>query len=273
MQFANPKTPDALLKFTYHYASTYLDRGYSVIPLNRRAKTPMIPWKAYQHQLPTNTEIVNWFGAGKNEFNLGIVTGATSDLVVVDVDSASDAKFWRSKQRDTPLVVRTGGGGFHFYYRYPKHEAVGNRVRVFNRAIDIRGDGGYVVAPPSVSAQGVAYEWVGAFEEYSLDDIPRFQSEWIADTPKQTSNLPGSATPCSKQIRNARAYIRRIVAISGNNGHNATYRVACILREAGLSPVEALSELKTWSEQCAHPPWTDKELQHKITSAYCQDSA
>jgi hypothetical protein len=56
--------------------------------------------------------------------------------------------------------------------------------------------------------------------------------------------------------------------VAGEGGHNATYRAACKLRDAGLAEVEALAILSDWNETNASPPWSAVELEHKIRSAY-----
>lgn len=65
-----------------------------------------------------------------------------------------------------------------------------------------------------------------------------------------------------------RAYIQRIEAVAGHGGHNATFRAACKLRDAGLSAEEALAVLEHWNATNAKPPWSTAELRHKILSVY-----
>jgi putative DNA primase/helicase len=112
--------------------------------------------------------IKNWFDMWP-ESNIGIATGAVSGLVVVDIDP-------RNGGHDTVLAladegktfgrtaqVLTQSGGWHLYYMHP-----GGKVpcgsNVFGPGIDVRGDGGYVVAPPSVGVLGI-YVWQVAPEE------------------------------------------------------------------------------------------------------------
>lgn len=64
------------------------------------------------------------------------------------------------------------------------------------------------------------------------------------------------------------AYIRRIEAIAGSGGHNATFRAACKLRDSGLTATEAFQALVLWNETNASPPWSTKELAHKVDDAY-----
>lgn len=96
--------------------------------------------------------------------NVAIRTGAESGLVVVDVDPPGGFASLRSLEQtnaslDRTYIVRTGSGGAHYYFAHPS-----GRARVANRAssvlgpgIDIRGDGGYVIAPPSLHASGKSY--------------------------------------------------------------------------------------------------------------------
>ena len=94
----------------------------------------------------------------------------------------------------------------------------------------------------------------------------------------QVLTPPGSSTNQSRhdchrtskpaQVRNAVAYIRRIHAKAGEGGHNATFRAACKLRDAGLSEEEALCVLTDWNETNASPPWSAADLVHKIRSVY-----
>lgn len=167
-------------RWTYHFATTYVERGYSVISLLRQSKAPAIAWKKYQSERPTETELRMWFK--DDRLNVGIVTGKISSLVVVDADSAEEAAWWRKSFPETPLVVATGRGGSHFYYRLPENTVVGNRARVFGRAIDIRGEGGFVCAPPSIHQNGNAYTWASVGDDYCLADVPVFDNAWLPTT-------------------------------------------------------------------------------------------
>ena len=267
-----PETEDA--NYAFHFASECIDRGFSVIPM--RGKVPAIPWKKYQSQRASAEDVATWFGGGANErFNLGIVTGNASSLVVLDADARDDALFWYENRPRTPLMVRSGGGGVHFYYQLRPEAKVRNRTRVLARSLDVRGEGGVIVAPPSLHPEsGKRYAWVNTFSDFRLADVPFFENDWVgrSDVSSEQPRLDFSFAP-SSPIRNVRAWIYRVKAISGQGGHNATFRVACKLRDAGLSPEEALSEIITWSESCASPPWSRRQLEHKILSAFSQRPA
>jgi len=111
--------------------------------------------------------------------NIGVATGRESGIVVVDVDPrhGGDETLLRLTEQHGLLpagpICSTGGGGWHYYYRHP-----GGRVlsRTVAPGIDIKGDGGQVVAPPSVHASGVSYEWCdGAGPDTPLPEPP----DWL----------------------------------------------------------------------------------------------
>ena len=121
-------------------ALEYLSKGWSVIPVGKN-KIPLIEWKDFQTRLAVVEEVQNWW-AKWPEANVGVVTGRVSGITVVDVESGGETK-------DLPAtyIVKTGNGGWHFYYQYAEMR---NKTRI-RELTDIRGEGGYVVAPPSIT--------------------------------------------------------------------------------------------------------------------------
>jgi hypothetical protein len=242
-------------------AHEYLSRGWPVIPL--LGKLPAIAWKDFQSRRPTPVEVDRWFSSEeKPPTGVGILTGHLSRLVVVDCDSPDDAAFWQAHHPSSPLVVESGGGGVHFYYAMPDGVEVRNRAGVLSRKIDIRGEGGYATAPPSLHPSGSKYTWQ-SFDKDAM--LPQFDADWLVDSTRPI-RLPTSEQ--TSNVRNAVAYISRIQAVAGQGGHNATFRAACKLRDAGLSLDEALSVLMDWNETNASPPWSAADLAHKISSAF-----
>ena len=149
------------------YARDYVfKKGYSVIPLIPREKRPIIQWEPYQKRLPTDDELEKWFGKTKN--NIGIVAGEISNLSIIDMDGKSAVDFMTSGH-DLPLtpMVRTGKDyGYHLYCSYNKNLR-NFQTRLDLPSIDMRSEGGYVVAPPSIHPNGKTYEWVSTPEHCS----------------------------------------------------------------------------------------------------------
>jgi len=98
------------------------------------------------------------------EANIGIPTGKASGLLIVDLDTykpgAMTVAGFEEKYgtiSHTP-TVRTGSGGLQFYFAYPDGEEIRNSAGMLGPHVDVRGEGGYILAPPSVTTE--RYEWV-----------------------------------------------------------------------------------------------------------------
>jgi hypothetical protein len=150
-------------------ALDYSKRGFSVIPVGYD-KRPLLKWEAYQREKATPEHIKQWSIRFKAA-NIGIVTGAISNLVVVDVDKEDAHEALSSYIPDSIVcpTVKTPRGGRHLYFRHPGFTISNNTGLI--PGSDFRGDGGYVVAPPSSDALGKHYEWIVPLEE-SLPDLP-----------------------------------------------------------------------------------------------------
>jgi hypothetical protein len=106
-----------------------------------------------------------FLGCDFDNSNIGIATGSISNLIVVDVDEGKGGN-WRDlligdvneMALKTPRVKT--GAGLHFYYKLPPGQVIKNSASVLAPHIDIRGEGGYVIAPPSRHFSGKNYEWI-----------------------------------------------------------------------------------------------------------------
>lgn len=120
-----------------------------------------------------------WFARWR-DLNLGIRTGVISGILVLDVDPdhGGELSLEDLEQSYHPLPPGprglTGGDGMHYLFVHPDGEW-GNRA-AFRPGLDIRGDGGYIVAPPSLHISGNRYEWLGL--DLPLPDAPG----WLLDT-------------------------------------------------------------------------------------------
>lgn len=220
--------------------------GLSVIPISQEKK-PLVKWTEFQSRRPSMAELLDW-----PKENLAIVTGSISDLVIVDCESREDAEWFWKKRGQSPVVVQTSRG-YHLYFRHPgQHVSTGSRFKDKQGRIryDVRGDGGYALAPPSKYRT-----WIKPLIETAK--LPKFQMSWRP------------APICSnKDIRDGAKYIEHIRAVGGQGGSNDTFRAARILRESGIGEAEALFTMQQWNKTNASPPWSEGELLHKVKSAY-----
>ena len=126
-------------------ALEYLKHNISVIPV-ARDKKPLIKWQEFQTRIALISELDQWI-KDYPDMQLGIVTGKISNLIVVDIDDPKIDLTWLPET----AIVKTGSGGFHYYYAYTS--TFSNKARI-KESIDIRADGGYVIAPPSYNLKG-----------------------------------------------------------------------------------------------------------------------
>ncbi|MBI3888091.1 bifunctional DNA primase/polymerase, partial [Candidatus Microgenomates bacterium] len=141
-------------------ALKYLVKGKSVIPVGKDKK-PLIQWQEFQKKLPTEEEVRDWWVQFPTA-NVGIVTGELSGVTVIDVDVKNGGlETLKSLHLPPTLLVKTGGGGWHYYYKYSPNLKTGTE---FYKGIDIRSTGGYVVAPPSIHESGQSYTWANIAE-------------------------------------------------------------------------------------------------------------
>lgn len=112
--------------------------------------------------------------------NVGVRTGTSSGLVVLDVDPGHggarslDALVRRHGSLPAGPVVRTGSGGLHFYFAHPGN-MVRNSAGLIGPGLDVRGDGGYIIAPPSRHRSGRVYTW--QVPPGALPELP----DWFAE--------------------------------------------------------------------------------------------
>lgn len=157
------------------YAIEYADNGWSVFPVDDATKRPLIKWREFQNRIASEEEITKWWTRWPDA-NIALVTGYLSGLVVVDCDNAEALEAALSLGFGTPCRVRTKRGT-HLYWKHPQDgEHHGNHQGGAPGSdwpkvsgLDFRGDGGYVIAPPSKG-----YEWA---LDLDLDDAPVW-SRW-----------------------------------------------------------------------------------------------
>jgi hypothetical protein len=123
-----------------------LTKGFSVIPVGED-KRPLIKWKEFEDRHATEDEIEEWFTKWPNA-GVGIVTGKISGITVVDID-VKETPHMTPGNFPLTFTVSTPSGGSHLYYDYHAGIKTAARVSAQLPGVDIRNDGGYVVAPPS----------------------------------------------------------------------------------------------------------------------------
>ncbi len=163
---------------THAEALRLLLLGWSIIPIGQN-KRPLINWKEFQERLPSAEEIKNWFDHWPNA-SIAVVTGKISNLIVLDID----AKHNRSaKEFQIPATAcsKTGGGGEHIFFLYPGKPVANSNGSLFGTGVDIKGDAGYAILPPSQHSSGNQYKWQELCSPYDIElaQVPKWLSDKI----------------------------------------------------------------------------------------------
>lgn len=240
-------------------ALDYLSRGWSVIALRVKSKRPAVRWQQYQHHPASEQDVGHWFDAWPNA-NVGIVTGAVSGIVVFDVDPehGGDRSLKEFEEVHGPLPntveAVTGGGGRHIYFAYPG-VSIHNRVGL-KPGIDLRGDGGYIVAPPSVHPSGRRYTWKSSHHPNSTP---------LADMPSWLVNLVTSkAQHGGHPLRHWRRLVSQGVEEGQRNSTIASMAGHLLWR--GVDAQVVLDLLLCWNAIRCRPPLSEDEVARTVDS-------
>ena len=212
----------------------------SVFPLRHGDKRPAakFSWKEFQQRKPRDDELKNWFASGQR--NIAIVTGAISGIVVVDIDGAVGEASLAHLEMPETVEVKTPNGR-HFYFKHPGRE-MRNGVRLLP-GIDLRADGGYVVAPPSV-IDGKTYEFIKAPKDAVLAELPDWVWEIVGRNRAVSPNGSGNeATTFEEGRRND-----RLASEAGS------------LRRRGWSVEDIADALLLFNERHCVPPLGEREV-------------
>lgn len=243
---------------TLEAAQAYAARGWSVIPMQARGKRPLVVWREFQQRIAGADEIERWFRHWP-EANLGIVTGLVSGIVVVDVDAAhggpDSVAELEALHGPLPATVEaaTGGGGRHLYYAHPG-PPVANRVGL-RPGIDLRGDGGCVVAPPSVHPSGRGYAWVAGRAPNQIA---------LAPPPVHFFGAAGAAHPPGHPRAHWRQLVREGIPEGQRNNTLASLTGHLLWREVDLDVV--LELMLAWNRTHCRPPLPDEEVVQVVQS-------
>ncbi len=262
-------------------ALQYAKRGFQVIPLQgiRNGKCTCQEWRERNGKGPCGAPgkhprfgnwperattdaatIEAWFTHDFTDSNVGIATGAVSGTFVLDLDPKNgggdslDSLIANHGRLPDTLQATTGGGGQHYYFKHPGG-TIPNKVSILP-GLDIRGDGGQVVAAPSVHMSGGCYEWDG-LAAFNAPILPA--PEWLLALVLQNeSKRPGRSkvVPIGPEI-------------TEGERNAALTRLAGAARRKGSS-VEAINAyLQAENMDRCKPPLPGEEV-HQIAESVCR---
>ena len=240
-------------------ALVYLNQlHYSVFPVGADKK-PLIKWEPYQKKLPTEDEVKQWWSKWPDA-NVGIATGIISGLAVIDIDDVEIGKEALSDLIPDSMVfpiAKTPSGGEHWYFQCTDGK-LRNNAKVIP-GCDLRANGGYVVAPPSVNGNGKAWRWKDDLKptRIALPYLPIAYKEYVCINVLK-ENICVEEKQLSTTVYKMFQHGRRDEDI---------FHVANCLAKGRMPKVEVAQVLEKLALSC-NPPFDLNEIQIKIESAF-----
>ena len=201
---------------TQDFLTQYIKRGVPVFPLHRatngvcscsKEKDCSSPGKhprtqhGFKDATTDSSQIQRWLKRFSHA-NWGIQTGSQSGLIVVDIDGKNDgyASLEKLSQKPWPKapVVKTGNGE-HRYFKIPDEYNLSSSTNLY-KGIDIRAEGGYIVAPPSIHVNSKVYEWDSQLNLFNtpLPELP----DWLLNQILQKNEVGIPKESIDRQKRN-----------------------------------------------------------------------
>ncbi|HPC65299.1 MAG TPA: bifunctional DNA primase/polymerase [Anaerohalosphaeraceae bacterium] len=238
----NHRTNDIL-----HAALDYAQRGIPVFPCQVSNKAPLTR-NGFKDASVGIEQIKCWW-ANHPDAIIGMPTGAASHLIVMDIDPRHGGDYSlqgltgeHGSLPDT-LTAITGGGGTHYYFKYP-----GRLIRCSTSKIaagvDIKGDGGYVIVPPSGHESGNHYYWDGNFDLDVVADIPQWLLELMISEDKSVAK---NNHPDGNQIPEGQRN-NTLASLAGN------------MRRVGMGESEILAAIQMTNQLRCSPPLPESEV-------------
>lgn len=238
----------------------YAAMGWAVFPLQPKGKEPLDGSRGFKDATTDQEKIRKWWGRHP-DMNIGLATGAASGgIVAVDVDENDDRgkhgmdtlTEWERGRGELPETAMsiTGSGGYHILLRVEGACPCSTNA---DKAVDIRGDGGYIVLPPSVHPNGNRYEW-----ECDPSEFP------VADADANAKAFIESVRP-----HNFGMYQKFDVpnAIPEGQRDETIFKLAASMRANGIDPDMIESVCQAVNADRCMPPLSAAKVRAKVRSA------
>jgi hypothetical protein len=247
-----------------------------IIPIEPMGKRPFL--ENWTKKISRDPEQIRTWWSKYPDANIGIATGQSNDIIVLDVDSGNGKTGIETLEQwekefgsipETPTVM-TPTGGIHLYFRHPGFR-VKNLVGKLAPHIDIRSDGAQVVAPGSIRKEGT-YQWVKGRELGKLE--PAELPEWLIN---KLHVLHGNNKAESENNTSGRIWAEFVAGseITGGRDDYLFRNVACVMRAKGAGYEEIRSTIEAvYNARCTdydtkgeYDPFTDKDFDRIASSA------
>lgn len=237
----------------------YVSQKFSIFPVKPNKRPAVTEWKPFQEGRPGLAKIEQW---KKSNYGIAIATGKLSNLTVIDADTPEAIAELEAANRgkvQIPQVI-TPTGGRHYYCRYSSELPANDACRGKCKKIDVRSEGGYVVAPPTRAKYEKpegnpivgTYKWDEKFNP-SLIPIPNVPAQWIY-----------LLHPLAKTAGEFEAAGERLV--DGRRDVDL-FHMAWTFRKDGY-PREQVEEIILDLAKKCKPPFSAADAKRKVKSAF-----
>jgi len=237
-------------------ALQYAERGFSVIPI-RPDKKPYIPWAEFQKRRLTPDEIRALWSKYPGAM-IGIVTGEISGIFVVDCDNEEAYQKIQELLPDSFITcIAKTPRGYHLYLIYPKGQSIGNATGIIP-GVDVRGEGGYIIAPGSVNAEGKSYSWLPglALGEVEPGTVPAALYKIINIYIGNTEDTKHKATNGDTGDK---------ILQQGHRDEDLFHAANCLIK--GGCELHFTNQVLDILARNSNPPFPENEIKLKIESA------
>ncbi len=128
----------------------------SIIPIEPKGKKPLLPWKEFTERMAPRAERAEWRKRWPG-CNWGLVTGSISGYIVLDFDKDEGRALFNEHKVAGTCAVNITANGFHALFAV-EAEPIGNATGIVP-GLDVRGENGYIIIPPSTHPSGKKYQW------------------------------------------------------------------------------------------------------------------
>ena len=246
-------------------ALKYESMGLSIIPIKAKDKRPLVKWEPYQQKRAEAGQIKQWWQKWPTA-NIGIVTGKLSEIDVIDIDSGKGFSEITKllPQGFSTVEATTPRGGRHLYVKHK--EGQGNATG-FIKDVDYRGQGGYIVAPPSIGENGKPYAWVNGKALGTAQTAPLPLP--IYNSLNNSIYIEGHDHTASQESHAESHKVTRS-HINFDQGYrdNTLFHTANCLVKGGMPSGEILQLLGLMASKLCSPPYPSRDIDAKIQSAF-----
>lgn len=241
------------------FSSSYLEKGFSVIPDRYMMKTPAIKgWSDYCFRSPTEEETKSWI-SNMDSSNIAICLGEQSKVIAIDVDTDDTEILELIRKHLYPSPVeKVGTKGFTRFYRYN-----GEHTEVFKHngqvLFELLSSKKKTTIPPSIHPSGSSYRWVDLpLTDFSPQDLPVLPPYNLG----RVFDLVRSEFP-QDEVHNVK---HSSFDTTGRN--DALTKLTCKLISEGKELSEAVSNLVEYDKKNHSPPYFSDPEEYRHVHAY-----